>query len=146
MRVTALLAAFMLTTTMQAALGAESEFQITPRIGQGELKVDVFDEIEADLREADTYGLGIGFGLLTPIGVVVEVGADSQGRLEWFNEDDDFALSERYIAIGYQFELGDGWRLIPKVCRSRWKLENDQGLLEFDNEDEDGSFRGYEYV
>lgn len=145
MRLTTLAATLVLGAAMQTATGAESEFQITPHIGQGELKVDAFENIDEDRREADTYGIGIGFGVLTPVGVLVEIGADSQGRLEWGNEDDDFQLTERYVALGYQFELGDGWRLTPKVGRSRWKLESDQGLFEFDD-DEDQHLRGYEYV
>ena len=145
MRLTTFAAALVLGAATQTAIGAESEFQITPRIGQGELEVDAFEHIDEDRREADTYGVGVSFGMLTPIGVVVEVGADSQGRLEWGNENDDFQLTERYVALGYQFELGDGWRLTPKVARSRWKLESDQGLFELDD-DEDEHIRGYEYV
>jgi hypothetical protein len=129
----------------QTSLAAESEFQITPRIGQGELKIDAFDGLDEDLREAETYGLGIGFGVLTPIGVVLEIGADSQGRLEIIDEDDDFSLSQQYVAVGYQIPLGDGWHLTPKVARARWKLRSDHTLLDFDSSDNE-ELRGYEYV
>jgi hypothetical protein len=128
------------------ALSAEhdSEFQITPRIGQGELRLDAFDGVE-ELHETDTYGLGIGFGVKTPIGLLFEIGGDSQGNIELFDDDEEFSLSQRYIAVGYQFELGDGWRLIPKVSRARWKLRSDEGLFDF-NDDDDKEMRGYEYV
>lgn len=124
---------------------AESEFQITPRIGQGELEIDAFEGVNEDLRETDTYGIGIGFGVLTPIGVVLEIGGDSQGRMEVFDEDDDFSLSTRYVALGYQIPLGDGWQLTPKVSRAQWKLRSDNSLLDFNSSDND-EMRGYEYM
>ncbi len=120
-----------------------SEFQITPRIGQGELRLDAFEGSD-DLHETDTYGFGVGFGVKTPIGLLFEVGGDSQGNLEIFDDDEEFSLTQRYLAVGYQFELGDGWRLIPKVSRVRWKLRSDAGLFDF--HDDDKELRGYEYV
>jgi hypothetical protein len=130
---------------VQPALAeADSEFQITPRIGQGELKLDAFAGDE-ELHETDTYGLGVGFGVKTPIGVLFEVGGDSQGNIEIFDDDEEFSLTQRYIAVGYQFELGDGWRLIPKVSRVRWKLRSDEGLFDF-HDDDAREMRGYEYV
>jgi len=141
-----LIAAALLLGAITPALGAEdSEFQITPRIGQGELHLDAFEGVDDDLHETDTYGLGIGFGVLTPIGVVLEIGADSQGNIELFDDDEEFNLSQRYVAVGYQFELGDGWRIVPKVSRARWKLRSDEGLFDF-NDDDDKELRGYEYV
>lgn len=126
------------------ALADDSEFQITPRIGQGELRLDEFEGIES-LHETDTYVLGLGFGVKTPIGVLFEIGGDTQGNIEMFDDDEEFSLSHRYVAIGYQFELGDGWRLIPKVSRVRWKLRSETGLFDFF--DDDGrEQRGYDYV
>jgi hypothetical protein len=138
-------AALALFACAHASFAAESEFQITPRIGQGELEIDQFEGVNEDLRETETYGLGISFGVLTPIGVVVEIGGDAQGRLEIIDEDDDFSLSQRYVAVGYQIPLGDGWQLTPKVARSRWKLTSDNSLLDFNSSDND-TLRGYEYV
>lgn len=147
MRTSIIAATLALCAVMQPAFGAEddSEFQITPRIGQGELRLDAFDGVDAELHETDTYGFGIGFGVKTPIGVLFEVGGDSQGNIEIFDDDEEFNLTQRYVAIGYQFELGDGWRLIPKVSRVRWKLRSDEGLFDF-NDDDDKEMRGYEYV
>ena len=139
------IAAVALFGLAHAGQAAESEFQITPRIGQGELTIDRFEGVNEDLRETETYGLGLSFGVLTPIGVVFEVGGDSQGRLELFDEDDDFSLSQRYVAVGYQIPLGDGWQLTPKVARARWKLHSDNSLLDFNTADND-ELRGYEYV
>jgi hypothetical protein len=146
MRTTLMAAALALCAVAQPVLGAEddSEFQITPRIGQGELRLDAFENVDDDLHETETYGVGIGFGVKTPIGVLFEVGADSQGNIEIFDEDAEFSLTQRYIAVGYQLELGDGWRLIPKVSRARWKLRS-EGLFDF-TEENDREVRGYEYA
>lgn len=150
MRKTVLTATLAICGLVQAAMvhsaqAAESEFQITPRIGQGELQIDAFEGVNDELHESDTYGVGIGFGVLTPIGVVLEIGGESQGRMELFDEDDDFSLSTQYVALGYQIPLGDGWQLTPKVSRARWKLRSDNSLLDFNSSDND-EMRGYEYM
>lgn len=147
MRSTLIAAVLALGAFTQPALSEEqdSEFQITPRIGQGELRLDAFEGVNDELHETDTYGLGIGFGVKTPIGVLFEVGGDSYGNIEIFDDEEEFSLTQRYIAVGYQLELGDGWRLIPKVSRVRWKLRSDEGLFDF-HDDDDRELRGYEYV
>jgi hypothetical protein len=139
-------AALLLCAAIHPAVGAESEFQITPRIGQGELQIDAFEAADEEFKETDVYGIGVGFGVLTPIGVVLEIGGESQGRFELFDEDDDFSLSTRYIALGYQVELGDGWSIVPKVSRVRWKLRSDDGLFDFDDSEDDQQLRGYEFM
>ena len=146
MRSKILVATLLLSVAAQTAFSAESEFQITPRIGQGELQIDAFDGVNEELKETDVYGIGVSFGVLTPIGVVLEVGGESQGRFELFDEDDDFSLSTRYVALGYQFELGDGWSIVPKVSRARWKLRSDDGLFDFVDSEDDRELRGYEYM
>jgi hypothetical protein len=132
-----------LCAVAQPALSENSEFQITPRIGQGELRLDEFELADPDLYETDTYTYGLGLGVKTPIGLLFEIGADAQGNVGFF--DDEFSLTQRYIAVGYQFELGDGWRLIPKVGRVRWKLRSDEGPFHF-HEHAAEEIRGYEYV
>ena len=146
MRNSVIATALLLSAVFQSAVGAESEFQITPRIGQGELQIDAFEGVNEEFEETDVYGFGVGFGVLTPIGVVLEVGGASQGRFELFDEDDDFSLSTRYVALGYQLELGDGWSIVPKVSRVRWKLRSDDGLFDFVDSEDDQELRGYEYM
>jgi hypothetical protein len=146
MRSRVLVGTLLLCVAAQTAFSADSEFQITPRIGQGELQIDAFDGVNEELKETDVYGIGVSFGVLTPIGVVLEVGGESQGRFELFDEDDDFSLSTRYVALGYQLELGDGWSIVPKVSRVRWKLRSDDGLFDFVDSEDDQEMRGYEYM
>jgi hypothetical protein len=131
-----------LTTTAWSA--EETEFQISPRVGRGELQLDRFENVDDDLAQQDTGGLGVSFGVLTPIGVLLEAGTETYGNWDFFNADDEFELRQHYIAVGYQFELGDGWRIVPKVGRSKWKLTSDEGWLINDDDVESDIARGYE--
>jgi hypothetical protein len=131
------------TTPLLAAEGAE--FQISPRAGRGMLELDRFVNIDDDLAELDTAGLGVSFGVLTPIGLLVEGGTETYGNFDFFNADDEFKLRQHYIAIGYQFELGDGWSIVPKAGRSRWELTSEEGWLFNDDDVVTDRQRGYEY-
>jgi hypothetical protein len=132
-------------TTGSAMAAEKTEFQISPRVGRGELKLDQFKNVDDDLAEQDTAGAGVSFGVLTPVGLLVEIGTESFGNWDWFNADDEFELRQYYAALGYQFELGEGWRLVPKVGRSKWKLTSDEGWLVHDDDVDEEVARGYEY-
>ena len=130
-----------LGTTAPLLAAERTEFQISPRIGRGVLKLDQFRNVDDDLAELDTGGVGVSFGVLTPVGLLVEGGTESFGNFGFFNADDEFVLRQDYVALGYQFELGDGWYLVPKAGRSKWKLSSEDVPLLDDDEVE----RGYEY-
>jgi hypothetical protein len=133
-------------TTATPLLAAErTEFQISPRLGRGVLKLDQFRNVDEDLAELDTGGLGVSFAVVTPIGLLVEAGTESYGNFGFFNADDEFVLRQDYAALGYQFELGDGWQLVPKVGRAKWKLTSEKGWLLHDDDVETDIQRGYEY-
>jgi hypothetical protein len=131
-----------LTTTTAVAAAERAEFQISPRAGRGILKLDQFRNVDERLAELDTGGLGVSFAVLTPIGLLVEGGTESYGHFDFFDADDEFVLRQDYIALGYQFELGEGWHLVPKAGRSRWKLTSEAGVLLLHDGDVE---RGYEY-
>ena len=135
----AMLCALATAPTLQAA--ERAEFQVSPRAGRGVLKLDQFRNVDEKLAEMDTGGLGVGFAVLTPVGLLVEGGTESYGHWDLFDEDDEFFLRQYYLALGYQFELGDGWHLVPKLGRSKWKLTSEAGVLLRDDDVE----RGYEY-
>ena len=122
-----------------------SEFQITPRVGVGDLRVDDFAglnlrDFDKDLSEIDTHGIGVGFGFLTPIGIVIEAGGEVFGEDDIFDTKDSFSLRQEFISVGYQIELGSGWRIVPRVGRAHWKLRSDQSNF-FDFDDDDDDFR-----
>src|SRR4029078_8638796 len=104
-----------LATATSLAAAERAEFQISPRAGRGVLKLDQFRHVNDNLAEMDTGGLGVAFGVLTPVGLLLEGGTESYGHFDFFDSDDEFVLRQHYVALGFQFELGDGWYLLPKL-------------------------------
>ena len=134
-----------LGTTTSLLAADRTEFQISPRLGRGVLKLDQFRNVDEDLAELDTGGLGVSFAVVTPIGLMAEAGTESYGNFDFFNADDEFRLRQDYVALGYQFELGEGWHIVPKVGRSKWELTSEKGWLLHDDDVETDRQRGYEY-
>jgi hypothetical protein len=124
---------------------AETEIQIAPRAGFGELRVEPFGGLNTERIEVDTQGLGVSLGVLTPIGLVAEVGADEFGDYDFFDSFDGYELSQQFVSVGYQFELGSGWRLVPRVGRMKWKLRSEEGRLFNPGPEETTEVRGYDY-
>jgi len=121
------------------------EFQIAPKAGFGLLKVDELVGVNESRVDTDTYGFGVSFGYLTPIGVVAEIGADEFGDFDLFNTFDSFRLSQQFASIGYQFDLGNRWRLVPRVGRAHWKLRSHEGRLFNPGPEEAREVRGDSY-
>jgi hypothetical protein len=141
----ALATACVLVTATPLPAAERTEFQISPRAGRGVLKLDQFRNVDDDLAELDTGGLGVSFAVVTPLGVLLEGGTESYGNFSLFDADDEFVLRQDYAALGYQFELGDGWHIVPKAGRAKWKLTSEKGWLLHDDDVETDLQRGYEY-
>jgi hypothetical protein len=131
-----------------ASLAGEQEFRIGPRIGTGEIRIkqgqvignDVVDE---DVK-ADTAGIGGTFEYKAPFNLVVEAGGFDAGTFQWFG-DDDFRLTEYFASVGFQFDLGRGFSITPRVGRSRWRLEgDDEWFFRRRNDDDVPKARGYQ--
>jgi hypothetical protein len=127
-------------TTMPSVAAERAEFQISPRAGRGVLKLDQFRNVDENLAELDTGGLGVAFAVLTPVGLLVEAGTESYGHFDFFDADDEFVVRQDYAAFGFQFELGDGWHLVPKLGRAKWKVSSKDGFLLLHDDDVE---RGY---
>jgi hypothetical protein len=146
MGIVAIVAAMLsMSVAMSAALAAESEFRISPRGGIGELEIDAARAVNDDREELRTFGVGVTLGFLTPIGVVIGAGYESYGSINLFDIQDDFSISQRFVVIGYQFDLGQGWRLIPQVGRSRWRLTSEESPFFNPGPEQTRTLRGYEY-
>ena len=113
----------------QHANAATPEFQITPRVGLGSLRVDALVGVNEDRIRTDTYGIGAGFGYLTQAGIVAEIGADTFGDFDLFDSLDSFSLTQEFVSLGYQAEFGSGWRFVPRVGLAHWKLRSEEGRL-----------------
>lgn len=127
------------------ASAATSEFQITPRLGAGSLKVRQFAGVNQERVNKDTLGVGATLGYLTPISVVLEIGADSFGDIDIWNISDSFSLSQQFAAVGYQFDLGNRWRFVPRVGRAHWKLHSKETPLFNPGPEETRNVKGNDY-
>jgi hypothetical protein len=138
---------FALTAALagQHACAATPEFQIAPRVGAGSLRIDAFAAVNEERVSVDTLYVGGGVGYLTPIGVVVELGADSFDHLSFLGTNDSFSLTQRFVSVGYQAELGNGWRLVPRAGRARWKLASTEGWIFNPGPEEQRRTKGYDY-
>lgn len=127
----------------QHAVAATPEFQLTPRVGYGSMRIDAPSGINEDTTSKDTVGLGVTGGYVTAFGLVGEIGADYFGHVSFLSTSDTFELTEKFISVGYQAELGNGWRVVPKVGRARWTLDSKEGWVFNPGPEESQRVKGY---
>lgn len=144
---TALLAVSLLSALgLQTARAGEDEWQITPRGFSGDLDIKrQYTGVNGNRTDADLAGIGCGVGYLTPIGIVAAIGADGGAEFDLFGAFDTYSFDQQFVAVGYQFELGDGWRFVPMVGRARWRLESEEGMFLNPGPEESEVIRGYDY-
>jgi len=53
---------------------------------------------------------------------VLQAGLDRFGHYTFFGLD-EFRFDQEFVAAGYQFELGNGWRVVPTGGWAYWKLD-----------------------
>jgi hypothetical protein len=127
----------------------EPELQITPRLGFGSIELDPGvltvdnSDVDAD-NEVDTIDAGVGVAYLTPFGLMLEAGVQAQTNTLFGGLFDEVTFSEQYLAVGFQFELGNGFRLTPKIGRTRWELRNEEGIFLNPGPEEVEEIDGYE--
>lgn len=139
-----LCASFALLAGTHSVFAADVEYQFTPRLGVSHLEVDRFVGINQQDSTKTTFGIGAGFGVLTPLGIVIEIGTDEFSDFDFNDQLDGFTLQQRFVDIGYQFDVGNGWRIVPRVGRSKWKLRNEEGKLFNPGPEESRNVRGYD--
>lgn len=136
---------FMLMAIAPATYAAEGTFHISPRVGRGEMRIDEPFTISDRLEEVDALSIGVAAGYSTPIGILLEIGAESQSNFDIWSATDEFTLSQQYIAVGYELAFAEGWTFTPKAGRARWKLHSEEGMLFNPGPEAEENIRGYEY-
>lgn len=111
----------------------QTTFYVEPYAGSTHLRINA-DRLyqETEIQRMDAFTRGITLGLRAPYGLVVEAGYSEALHVDffdWFNDEDDFDLAQAYGAIGWQFDLGRGWQIAPRVGRERWELRSDHRVL-----------------
>jgi len=114
-----LLTACCALATASGASAADVEFQLAPHAGEGHLRIDI---PQRAALTPDTFGAGVTAGVLLPPGIVLQAGLDRYGHYTFFGLD-EFRFDQEYVAAGYQFELGRGWRIVPTGGWAYWKLD-----------------------
>lgn len=135
-----LLAQAAITSSAFAAEG----FQISPRLGTSTLQLDADTVTTHQFVEKDTLLAGVTLAYVAPFGLLAEAGYSSQGNSDWFNSEDKYKLSEYTVAVGFQIDTPKGFRITPKVGRTRWDLYSKEGLLTQVTPGEHNTRRGYD--
>lgn len=124
------------------------EFQISPRIGKSTL--DIKSNVQADGRstDVDTLATGVALGYVSPFGLMAEGGYTKQGNWDWFGATDEYKLTEYSLAIGWQIDTPHGFRIVPKVGRTRWDLFSKQytfaDVTTVGRREDERTIRGYD--
>ena len=105
-----------------ANAGDRGQFQITPYVGHAQVRIDGQYLEFGDNETVDQWIAGISAGYRAPFGLVVEIGTAATGEpmFGWGSAGD---VRETYGAVGYDFELGRGWHLTPKLGLTNWQLQ-----------------------
>jgi hypothetical protein len=128
-----------------AASAADSGFQVIPSLGRGRLLIDADQVVTNKDTDVDTIVAGVTFAYVTPIGLGFEVGGTRHQSDNLFGAFDDFRLDQGHAAIDWQIDTPNGFRIVPKVGRARWKLYSREGALFHPGPEATETVDGYEY-
>jgi hypothetical protein len=121
-------------------------FYVSPRVGKGSIQIRQRANVSEVDDDVDALYLGVTGGWLSPIGVLLEVGYDTQSNFDLFTALDKYTLEHTYGMIGYEIPLGRTWRLTPKVGRSKWSLQKRDGAFLHHGPEGVKKIRGYEDI
>jgi len=106
-----------------ANAGDRGQFQITPYVGHANVRVDGQYLEFGDSESFTQWIAGISAGYRAPFGLVVEIGTAASGE-PLFGWAVGGEVRETYGAVGYDFELGRGWNITPKLGLTNWELQS----------------------
>jgi hypothetical protein len=123
----------------------DTAIQISPRVGLGRIHIDEDHTLSQADETVDATALGLTVGVVTPIGLMFEVGGFNYSNFSFFGAEDRYELAQETIAVGYQFETKNEFLLVPKVGRMHWRLSDKEGQLGNPGPEAERIEDGYEY-
>jgi hypothetical protein len=127
------------------AVAADEELQLGLRIGSGRIEIDSDQVLNANATTVKTLGIGGTIAFVTPFWLMVEGGGTSNGNFSWFGAEEEYKFNAYTAAVGLQYETQNGFRIVPKYGRVRWKLYNKEGAFRNPGPEEELTLRGYDY-
>jgi hypothetical protein len=128
-----------------AASATDSGLQIIPSIGRGRLIIDADQVVTNRQTDVDTFAAGVTLAYVTPIGLAFEAGGMRHQSDNIFGAFDDFRLDQGHVAVAWQIDTPNGFRVVPKVGRARWKLYSREGELFHPGPEATETVDGYDY-
>jgi hypothetical protein len=133
--------------SIAAAQSDDPDIRLGARIGPGELRINanemIGDERVDSLQAEDMIGIGGTFEYRPFRGLVLEAGLLTAGSTDWFDSE-EYQFTEYFGSVGYEFQFGNGFSVIPRVGRARWKLEADDNWFFEEEEVNPATLRGYQ--
>jgi hypothetical protein len=123
----------------------KTSITIAPYAGGAHVRMDAENMVDGERHAMDLLLAGVSIGVRIPIGLTFEIGrsdAVHDDLSDWNQEG--FQLAQRYIAVGWQFNLGDDWTLAPKYGRAKWSFDADDVNFVDRNGDVTDKVRGYD--
>jgi hypothetical protein len=111
-----------------SAFAREMKFQVAPRIGMGRFHITSDHALSQVDEHVDAFAVGTTFGVVTPIGVMFELGGFAYSNFSLFGKEDR-SVGGFTAALGYQFETDDGILITPKLGYMSWKLSDKEAAL-----------------
>lgn len=144
-KILALAALATVSAGMTPIATAAEELQFSPRIGSGRIEIDPGQVLSSEAISIRTAGVGGALTFVTPFWLLIEGGAATTGNFDWFGADEKYTFNTYTAALGLQYETANGFRLVPKYGRVRWKLYNREGAFANPGPEDESTLRGYDY-
>lgn len=141
-----LLGSLICCSSLAGAQTTDPDIRLGARVGPGEIRInegEFIGESRVDeLQSEDMIGIGGTIEYRPFMGLVLEAGLTTAGSTDWFDSE-EYQFTEYFGSIGYEFEFGNGFSVIPRVGRARWKLEADDNWF-FEEDIDLETVRGYQ--
>lgn len=134
----------LLVQAISAPAMAAEGFQISPRVGKSTLQLDADALTTHAAIEKDAFLTGVTLAYVTPFALMAEGGYSTQGNWDVFGSQDKYRLSEYTLAVGFQIDTPQGFRIVPKVGRARWDLYSKEGYLNHPGPEHANTIRSYD--